>query len=202
MSKNQNKQRCIWAQGDALMQAYHDTEWGFPTRDDRKLFEFLVLESAQAGLSWSLILQRRENYRKAFANFDPIEVAKFGDKEVQHLMNDAGIIRNKAKIQAAINNAQRFLEVQKEFGSFANYSWQFVGNRQIHHTIREAKDFPVKTKEAEAFAKDLKKRGFKFLGAITIYAHMQAVGMVNDHMEQCFRRKETFSWKNKTNINN
>ena len=190
MSDIQNKQRCTWAQGDALMQAYHDNEWGVPTRDDRKLFEFLVLESAQAGLSWRLILSRRENYRKAFADFDPEVVAKFGDIEVQRLMDDAGIIRNKAKILAAINNARCFLEVQKEFGSFASYSWQFVGNRQIHHTIKDAKDLPVKIKEAEDFAKDLKKRGFKFLGAITIYAHMQAVGMVNDHMENCFRRTE------------
>jgi DNA-3-methyladenine glycosylase I len=193
MRETQNKQRCTWAQGDALMQAYHDNEWGVPIRDERKLFEFLVLESAQAGLSWQLILSRRENYRKAFAGFDPEVVAKFGDKEVQRLMDDAGIIRNKAKILAAINNARCFLEVQSEFGSFAGYSWQFVDNRQIHHTIKDAKDSPVKIKEAEDFAKDLKKRGFKFLGAITIYAHMQAVGMVNDHMENCFRRTEIFS---------
>jgi DNA-3-methyladenine glycosylase I len=188
MSQNENMPRCTWAQGDALMQAYHDNEWGVITMDDRKLFEFLVLESAQAGLSWRTILNRRENYRKAFADFNPEEVAKFGEKEIEILMNDAGIIRNRAKIEAAVNNARRFLEVQREFGSFAEYSWKFVGNKQIRHSIKEVKDFPVKIQEAEDFAKDLKKRGFKFLGAITIYAHMQAVGMVDDHMEHCFRR--------------
>ncbi|MBE0638259.1 MAG: DNA-3-methyladenine glycosylase I [Bacteroidales bacterium] len=193
MKENHHKKRCTWAEKDPLMQAYHDNEWGVPTHDDRKLFEFLVLESAQAGLSWRTILSRRENYRRAFAGFNLEEVAKFEEKEIEQLMNDAGIIRNKAKIQAAINNAQRFLEVQKEFGSFATYSWQFVGNNQIRHTINEIKDYPVKIKEAEDFAKDLKKRGFKFLGPITIYAHMQAVGMVDDHMESCYRRTQLFT---------
>lgn len=188
MISNDKIQRCHWAEGDALMQKYHDEEWGVPTMDDHKLFEFLVLESAQAGLSWKTILHRRENYRKAFAGFDPLKVAMFGQKEVENLLQDKGIIRNRAKIEAAINNARCFLEIQKEFGSFAEYSWQFVGNKQIHHTIIETKDFPQKTQEAEAFAADLKKRGFKFLGPITVYAHMQAVGMVNDHMEHCFRK--------------
>ncbi len=188
-----DKSRCAWAVKDPLMQQYHDEEWGVPTTDDRKLFEFLVLESAQAGLSWQTILNRRENYRHAFADFDPEKVAEFGPAEIELLMVDTGIIRNRAKIEAAVNNAKRFLEVQKEFGSFAKYSWQFVQNQQIRHTIHEASDYPVTIPEAEAFAKDLKKRGFKFLGPTTIYAHMQAVGMVDDHMESCFRRqKEVF----------
>lgn len=187
---NNGRSRCTWAQSDALMQAYHDDEWGVPTMDDRKLFEFLVLESAQAGLSWRTILNRRENYRKAFAEFDPAEVAKFGEEEIQQLMTNSGIIRNRAKIEAAVNNAKRFLEIQQEFGSFANYSWQFVENKQIRHSIHKVSDYPVKIAEAEIFAKDLKKRGFKFLGAVTIYAHMQAVGMVDDHMTGCFRRTE------------
>jgi len=195
-NQTNDKQRCFWAVKDPLMQQYHDEEWGVPTTDDRKLFEFLVLESAQAGLSWQTILNRRENYRKAFAGFNPKEVANFGENEIQRLLNDAGIIRNKAKILAAINNAQRFLEVQKEFGSFAKYSWQFVQNQQIRHTIYVANDYPVTIPEAEAFAKDLKKRGFKFLGATTIYAHMQAVGMVDDHMESCFRKqKDVFPFR-------
>jgi DNA-3-methyladenine glycosylase I len=168
------------------MQAYHDNEWGVPVKDDQKLFEFLLLESAQAGLSWRTILNKRENYRKAFAGFDPEKVAKYGDKEIQKLMQNEGIIRNRAKIEAAVNNAKRFLEVQKEFGSFYAYSWQFVNNKVIRHTITDTTDYPQKTEEAEIFAKDLKKRGFKFLGPITVYAHMQATGMVNDHMVGCF----------------
>jgi DNA-3-methyladenine glycosylase I len=181
-------QRCQWAQGDSLMEAYHDTEWGVPTHDDAKLFEFLVLESAQAGLSWKTILHRRENYRQAFADFNSQKVAAFTDKEVEQLLNNSGIIRNKAKILAAINNAACFLQIQKEFGSFANYSWQFVNNTPILHSIKQLNDYPQTIAEAEIFAKDLKKRGFKFLGPITIYAHMQATGMVNDHMQHCFRR--------------
>lgn len=188
MESKRDKKRCFWAEKDSLMQKYHDTEWGVVTMDDRKLFEFLVLESAQAGLSWRTILNRRENYRKAFADFDPQEVAGFGANEIEQLMQDAGIIRNRAKIEAAVNNAKRFLEVQQEFGSFAAYSWQFVHNQQIRHQIRETKDYPVTIPEAENFSRDLKKRGFKFLGPTTIYAHMQAVGMVDDHMDGCFRR--------------
>jgi DNA-3-methyladenine glycosylase I len=182
------KQRCKWAEGDALMEAYHDDEWGVITMDDRKLFEFLVLESAQAGLSWKTVLRKRENYRKAFAEFDPVEVAKFTAVDTERLLQDKGIIRNRAKIEAAINNAKRFLEVQQEIGSFASYSWQFVGGKQIRHSFENLSDYPQKISEAEDFAKDLKKRGFKFLGATTIYAHMQAVGMVDDHMVNCFRR--------------
>lgn len=188
--QNDKIQRCDWAVSDPLMEKYHDEEWGVKTMDDRKLFEFIVLESAQAGLSWKTIIHKRENYRKAFAGFDPVKVAGFGQKEVESLLQDKGIIRNKAKIEAAINNAKRFLEIQEAFGSFAKYSWTFVGGKQIQHTIKESKDFPVKIEEAEAFAADLKKRGFKFLGPITVYAHMQAVGMVNDHMLHCFKRKK------------
>lgn len=185
---NHSYSRCLWALKDPLMQHYHDEEWGVVTMDDRKLFEFLVLESAQAGLSWLTILRRRENYRKAFADFDPQKVAGFDAQKIEQLVQDAGIIRNRAKIEAAVNNAKRFLEVQQEFGSFAKYSWQFVHNQQIKHKICEVKDYPVTIPEAEHFARDLKKRGFKFLGPTTIYAHMQAVGMVDDHMEGCFRR--------------
>lgn len=167
---------------------YHDKEWGFLVKDDRKLFEFLVLESAQAGLSWRTVLYKRENYRKAFLGFDPKKISKFGKKEINELLKNPGIIRNRAKIEAAVSNAKRFLEVQKEFGSFFRYSWQFVGKNPIRHTIRKLKDYPAVTKEAEKFSADLKKRGFKFLGPTVVYAHMQAVGMANDHMVGCFRR--------------
>jgi DNA-3-methyladenine glycosylase I len=183
------KQRCPWVSKDPLYEKYHDKEWGRPVKNDAKIFEFLVLESAQAGLSWLTILRKRENYRKAFAGFDPKKVAKFGTKELKRLMKDSGIIRNEAKISAAINNAQRFLEIQKEFGTFSKYMWGFVGNKVIKHSIKRPKDYPVTIKEAEEFAKDLKKRGFKFLGPITCYAHMQAVGMVNDHSANCFLSK-------------
>lgn len=182
------KTRCLWPSTDPLMIAYHDHEWGVPTHDDKKLFEFLVLESAQAGLSWRTVLHKRENYRKVFANFDVKKVARFSARDVSRLLKDSGIIRNRAKIEAAINNAKRFIEVQKEFGSFATYSWQFVKGEQIRHTIRKMSDYPATTKEAELFAADLKRRGFKFLGPTTVYAHMQAVGMVNDHMFGCFLR--------------
>jgi DNA-3-methyladenine glycosylase I len=184
------KQRCTWAHGDPVMEAYHDHEWGVITMDDRKLFEFVVLESMQAGLSWKTVLHKRENFRQALAGFDPVEVAKFTEQDIVRLLNDKGIIRNKAKIVAAINNAKCFLQVQQTFGSFAAYSRQFVGGKQIKHNFKELSEFPKKIKEAEEFATDLKKRGFKFLGATTIYAHMQAVGMVDDHMPSCFRRSE------------
>lgn len=170
------------------MIAYHDREWGVPMYDDKKFFEFLILESAQAGLSWRTVLHKRKNYRKAFANFDVKKIARFTARDVTRLLKNPGIIRNRAKIEASINNAKRFLEVQKEFGSFVTYSWQFVKGKQIRHTIRKLCDYPATTKEGDAFASDLKKRGFKFLGPTTVYAHMQAVGMVNDHMVGCFRR--------------
>ncbi len=186
------KTRCLWVkEGDVLYETYHDTEWGRPVRNDRKMFEFLVLESAQAGLSWLTVLRKRENYRNAFAGFDPKKVATFGKRDVARLLKNEGIIRNRAKIEAAINNAKRFLEVQKEFGTFLKYIWSFVGGKPIHHKIRTLKDYKATTKESDALAADLKKRGFTFLGSTVIYAHMQAVGMVNDHMESCFRCKNT-----------
>lgn len=181
--------RCTWAGNDVFMQEYHDTEWGVPVYDDFKLFEFLVLESAQAGLSWRTVLHKRENYRKAFASFDPVKVSRFTARKVKALLNDIGIIRNRGKIEAAINNAKRFLEVQKEFGSFAQYSWQFVGNKPIQHKIKNIREYKTTIPEAIEFSKDLKKRGFRFLGQTVIYAHMQAVGMVNDHMVGCVCRR-------------
>ncbi|MDP2652503.1 MAG: DNA-3-methyladenine glycosylase I [Candidatus Omnitrophota bacterium] len=185
------KSRCAWpAVGDELYIRYHDDEWGVPVLDDRKIFEFLVLESAQAGLSWRTVLYKRENYRKAFAGFDPVRVAKFTAKDVEKLLGNAGIIRNRAKIEAAINNARRFLEVQKEFGTFSKYIWGFVNGKPIVNRWKSLKELPAVTPEAEALAKDLKSRGFKFLGPTVIYAHMQATGMVNDHTMDCFRYRE------------
>ncbi|QQR82914.1 DNA-3-methyladenine glycosylase I [Candidatus Campbellbacteria bacterium] len=183
--------RCPWVkEGDALYEKYHDEEWGVPVYDDKKIFEFLVLESAQAGLSWLTVLRKRENYRKAFAQFNPKKVAQFGKKEVRQLLKNEGIIRNRAKIEAAINNAQRFLEVQKEFGTFSKYIWSFVNHKPMTHKIKTLKEYQPKTKESDALALDLKKRGFKFLGSTTIYAHMQATGMVNDHTVSCFRYRK------------
>ncbi|WP_372766030.1 DNA-3-methyladenine glycosylase I [Pseudoalteromonas sp.] len=182
--------RCEWldtTKADYI--AYHDKEWGVPLFDDHLLFEFLTLESAQAGLSWYTILKKRDNYRKAFANFDPNQVAKFDESKKLELMEDSGIIRNRLKINAAVNNAQQFLAIQQEFGSFANYQWQFVNNKPIINDINSKDDYQATTKESEAFAKDLKKRGFKFLGPTTVYAHMQACGMVNDHHNHCFRKQ-------------
>jgi DNA-3-methyladenine glycosylase I len=183
--------RCPWVPpNDPLYVRYHDKEWGVPVRRDKKLFEFLVLESAQAGLSWLTVLRKRENYRRAFAGFDPAAVARFGARDIARLLNDAGIIRNRAKITAAVNNAKRFLEVQKEFGSFSKYMWQFVGGKPMQHRLKTNADYPKTIPEAETFAADLKKRGFSFLGATVCYAHMQAVGMVNDHTVDCFRYRE------------
>jgi len=171
------------------MTAYHDREWGKPVRDDRKIFEFLVLEAFQAGLSWRTILHKRENFRRAFAGFDPRRVARFGARERKRLLGDAGIVRNRQKIDAAITNAKLFLAVQREFGTFSKYMWRWVpGGKPLRHRIRTLKDYPAVTPEAEAWAKDLKKRGFKFLGPTVVYAHMQAVGMANDHSLDCFRR--------------
>ena len=180
---------CSWPKADPLMVRYHDKEWGKPVRSDRKIFEFLVLESAQAGLSWSTILRKREGYRRTFANFDPKKVAKFSKRDVVRLLEDSNIIRNRLKIEAAFNNAQRFLEIQKEFGTFSKYMWNFVGGKPIDGKRKSLKDLPAITKESETFAKDLKQRGFKFLGPTVVYAHMQAVGMVNDHVLSCFRYK-------------
>ena len=190
--KSNQKVRCGWSKAwdDPLYRNYHDDEWGVPIHDDDKIFEFLVLESFQAGLSWAIVLRKRENFRKAFAKFDPVKVAKFNAKDVKRLVNDAGIIRNRMKIEAAINNARRFLEVQKEFDTFAKYAWGFVNGKPLTNKWKSLKDLPAKTAIAETWAVDLKKRGFKFLGPTVIYAHMQATGMVNDHTVDYFRYKE------------
>ena len=169
------------------MQEYHDKEWGVPVHDERKIFEFLILEGAQAGLSWSTILNRRDGYRKAFLNFDPKKVSKYDERKKQQLMNDAGIIRNRLKIKAAVNNAKAFLETAEEFGSFDKYVWQFVNGKTIKNKFKSHKEIPTVTKEAEALSKELKKRGSSFVGPTIMYAHMQAVGMVNDHTVDCFR---------------
>ena len=178
---------CSWPGSNPLMVQYHDREWGRPIRDDRKIFEFLVLESAQAGLSWVTILRKREGDRRAFAGFDPRRVARFSARDVARLLKNPGIVRNRLKIEAAINNAGKFLEVQKEFGTFNKYMWGFVGGRPIDGKRKGLKSLPSVTKESEVFARDLRWRGFKFLGPTVIYAHMQAVGMVNDHIQTCFR---------------
>ncbi len=179
--------RCRWCLSDPLYIKYHDEEWGVPVHDDRKLFEFLILEGAQAGLSWFTILKRRQGYRKAFCDFKVEKVARLGERDVQRLMKDPGIIRNQLKIRSAITNAQAFIKVQKEFGSFDAYGWSFVKGAPIVNRRRGLGDIPATTPESDAFSKDLKKRGFKFVGSTIIYAHMQAVGMVNDHWVGCFR---------------
>lgn len=185
-----NKKRCDWPAGDMLMQKYHDMEWGVSLHDDKKLFEFLVLDAFQAGLSWRTILHKRKNFSKAFSGFSANKISKFGAKDVLRLMKDAGIIRNRLKITGTIENARQFLRVQKEFGSFDKYIWQFVSGKQIVNKWKTGKDLPAKTKEAEEMSKDLKKRGFKFVGPTICYAFMQASGMVNDHTIDCFRYKE------------
>ncbi|ADE12566.1 DNA-3-methyladenine glycosylase I [Sideroxydans lithotrophicus] len=183
--------RCHWVDLDKPDYVdYHDKEWGVPVHDDQLLFEFLTLEAAQAGLSWYTVLRKRENYRALFDGFDPHRVARYGDQKVERLLGDAGIIRNRAKILAAINNAQRFLEVQKEFGSFDAYIWRFVGGKPIVNKIRTPADYRATSPESDAMSKDLVRRGFKFVGSTICYAHMQATGMVNDHAMDCFRRKE------------
>ncbi|HPA35417.1 MAG TPA: DNA-3-methyladenine glycosylase I [Chitinophagales bacterium] len=189
MSKSKEKIRCSWCVGKPLYEQYHDEEWGVPVYDDRKQFEFLVLESAQAGLSWWTILQRRENYRKAFANFDYKKVARFDAAKVEELMQDAGIIRNRAKIEATIVNARQLMAIQKEFGSFSNYIWSFVGGQPKINQCKTLKEVVATSPESDALAKDMKKRGFKFLGSTTLYAHMQATGLVNDHVQDCHRYK-------------
>jgi len=179
--------RCRWATSTTeLMTCYHDEEWGVPVHDDRTLFEFLILEGAQAGLSWSTILNKRQNYRKAFDGFDPAKVARYGARETVRLMKDEGIVRNRLKIAAAIQNAQAFLAVQKEFGSFDAYIWQFVRNLKP----RKSDKMPARTPESDAMSKDLQRRGFKFVGSTICYAFMQAVGLVNDHERGCFRRRD------------
>ena len=172
------------------MAAYHDEEWGVPVHDDRVLFEFLILEGAQAGLSWSTILKKRENYSEVFAGFDPEKVARFTKRDVDRLLGDAGIIRNRAKILAAVNNAQRFMEVREQFGSFDAYIWRFVNGATIVNEIRKLSDYPATSRESDALSKDLRQRGFKFVGSTVCYAHMQATGMVNDHLVACFRHAQ------------
>jgi DNA-3-methyladenine glycosylase I len=178
--------RCPWAKTDLYVR-YHDTEWGVPVHDDRLLFEFLILEGAQAGLSWETILNKRENYRRAFDQFEPALIARYGPAKRKGLLADAGIVRNRLKIEAAIQNAKIFLAVQDEFGTFDRYLWAFVGNEPKKNTWKSMKDVPAKTPESDAMSKDLKRRGFKFVGSTICYALMQAVGMVNDHLVECFR---------------
>jgi DNA-3-methyladenine glycosylase I len=183
--------RCAWVRADdPLMLQYHDREWGVPVHDDRKHFEFLVLEGAQAGLSWSIILKKREGYRRAFSEFDPEKVARYTEKRIQKLTLDPAIIRNRLKIEGAIRNARAFLAIQKEFGSFDTYCWQFVKGRPKLNRWKGIREIPATSPESDAFSKDLKSRGFSFVGSTVIYAHMQAVGMVNDHLVDCFRYHE------------
>jgi DNA-3-methyladenine glycosylase I len=185
------RKRCSWVNVEnALMLEYHDVEWGVPEHDDRKHFEFLVLEGAQAGLSWSIILNKRDGYRRAFSQFDPSKVARYTDARIDKLVADDSIIRNRAKISAAVKNAQAFLKVQEEFGSFDAYCWQFVNGFPRQNHWRSMNEVPASTVESDAFSRDLKRRGFSFVGTTTIYAHMQAVGMVNDHVVECFRYRE------------
>lgn len=184
------KSRCPWCVGFNDYIRYHDQEWGVPVYSDEIHFEFLVLESAQAGLSWSTILKKRKGYRKAFADFDYKVVAEFPDSYIQELIQDAGIIRNELKIKAAVNNARRFMEVQAEFGSFSTYIWDFIGGKPVKNTWEHISQVPATTEVSDKLAKDLKRRGFKFLGSTTLYAHMQATGLVNDHLTHCFRYQE------------
>jgi len=182
--------RCKWAEGVSLEYIeYHDKEWGVPVFDDQVQFEFLILEGAQAGLSWSTILNKREGYRKAFAGFDPEKVARFTEKRIEKLLQDPSIVRNRLKVRSAVGNAKAFLAVQKEFGSFSKYIWDFVGGKPIQNRFTKDSDIPATSAESDALSKDLKKRGFKFVGSTIVYAHMQATGLVNDHVVDCFRHK-------------
>jgi len=184
------KSRCPWCLGSQIYIQYHDEEWGSPLHDERLLFEFLILEGAQAGLSWSTILNKRSGYRKAFACFNPAKVSRFDKSDIERLMQDASIVRNRLKIESAISNARAFLAVQKEFGTFDAYLWQFVGGKPIVKRRRTMKDVPAQTPESDAMSKDLKRRGFRFVGSTICYAFMQATGMVNDHLAGCFRATE------------
>jgi DNA-3-methyladenine glycosylase I len=193
MSRGANNAKlrpCEWAlAGNDLYRRYHDEEWGVPIRDDQKQFEFLTLESAQAGLSWAIILNKREGYRRAFAGFNPEKVARFTPARIEKIVGDPGVVRNRLKVAAAVNNARRFLEVQEEFDGFANYIWRFVDGRTIQNRWRQMKEVPAKSPESDALSKDLKQRRFKFVGSTIMYAHMQATGLVNDHLVGCFRHK-------------
>ena len=185
-----DKRRCTWCGNDPLYMAYHDEEWGVPVYDDETLFEFLILETFQAGLSWITILRKRENFRKAFDHFDYKKIAQYGEDKYNSLLVDTGIIRNKLKIKATITNAQMFMKVQEEFGSFSDYIWKFTNGIPIQNTFKNRDEVPATTELSDALSKDLKKRGFKFIGSTTVYAHMQATGMVNDHTVDCFRYDE------------
>jgi DNA-3-methyladenine glycosylase I len=190
MKAEKPKTSCAWGVISPLMRAYHDTEWGVPVHDDQKLFEHLVLDAFQAGVSWSIVLNKRENFRRAFHKFDARKVAAFTAADVDRLLGDAGIIRNRLKIAAAINNAARFLEVKKEFGTFDRYIWQFTGGKTLRNRHKKMSDLPAKSLESEAMSRDLKARGFKFVGPTICYAFMQAAGMVNDHIVSCFRHRQ------------
>ena len=185
-----SKARCVWCGDDPLYQAYHDTEWGVPLHDDHALFEFLILEGAQAGLSWITILKKRENYRAAFDGFDATRIARYDANKIESLLQDPGIVRNRLKVAAAVTNAQKFLDVQSEFGSFDKFIWQFVDGKPKQNARRSIANIPPSTPESDAMSKELKRRGFKFVGSTICYAHMQATGMVNDHTTDCFRHKE------------
>ena len=182
--------RCPWCERTDLERAYHDNEWGVPVFSDKKQFEFLVLESAQAGLSWLTVLRKRENYRRLYDGFDPEKVARYGEKKIQELMSESGIIRNRKKIEASINNAMRFLEIQDEFGSFSDYLWGFMGGVPVTNSWEELSEIPASTELSVAVSRDLKKRGFRFMGPIIVYSHLQATGVVNDHLVSCFRYDE------------
>jgi DNA-3-methyladenine glycosylase I len=188
MSKASDARRCPWCLGSELYRRYHDEEWGVPVHADRLLFEYLILEGAQAGLSWSTILNKRVGYRRAFARFDPKRVARFSPRDARRLMRDPGIVRNRLKIESTIGNARAFLEVQKECGTFDSYLWAFVDGRPLQNRRRNMKEVPARTAVSDAISKDLKRRGFRFVGSTIVYAFMQAVGMVNDHLTYCFRR--------------
>jgi DNA-3-methyladenine glycosylase I len=190
MNRRPEKRRCPWCLGSEQYRRYHDEEWGVPVHDDRKLFEFLTLEGAQAGLSWSTILAKRENYRRAFARFDPARVARFGPRDAKRLMGDAGIVRNRLKIDSTISNARAFLAVRREFGTFDAYLWTFVNGRALQSRRRSMKDVPARTDVSDAISKDLKRRGFRFVGSTIVYALMQAVGLVNDHLVNCYRHAQ------------
>ena len=185
---NAQQKRCAWVNVDnALLLEYHDREWGVPNHDDRKHFEFLILEAAQAGLNWSIVLNKREGYRRAFSQFDPVKVARYTKAKIERLIADPGIIRNRLKIEAAVKNARALLAVQEEFGSFDKYCWQFVDGKPRQNRWKSTRQIPATTAESDKFSRDLKQRGFSFVGSTVIYAHMQAVGMVNDHLVDCFR---------------
>jgi DNA-3-methyladenine glycosylase I len=185
-----DKQTCSWPKGNPLLIKYHDKEWGTPVHNDKKLFEFLILEGFQAGLSWLTILRKREKFRKAFDDFDFNKIAAYDRQKINSLLKDSGIIRNKLKIESAIINAKAFIEVRKEFGTFSTYMWNFTGGKPIHNGFESLKEIPARTELSDLISKDLKKRGFKFVGSTIVYAHMQATGMVNDHIKNCFRYKE------------